>query len=101
MKITTNYCNYILTRSTGYLKEVCTHSLNPYVGCGYGNSSCGESCYVRFNPWINRGREWGKFVDVKMNASDVYLKTVKTERRWALGKGRPFSFKKSLLNNLL
>jgi len=91
MQITQTECTSILTRTSGYLKGVCSHSLNPYVGCGYGNSSCGKGCYVRFNQWLNRGREWGEFVDVKVNADDVYLNTVQAERRWAIQRGIPFS----------
>jgi DNA repair photolyase len=91
MEITETHCTSILTRASGYLKEVCSHSLNPYIGCGYGKSSCGEGCYVRFNQWLNRGREWGRFVDVKVNADEVYLSTVQTERRWAARRGTSFS----------
>ena len=91
MKITETECISILTRTSGYLKGVCSHSLNPYIGCGYGNSSCGEGCYVRFNQWLNRGREWGGFVDVKVNADEVYLNTAQVERRWAVQRGMPFS----------
>ncbi len=79
----------ILTRTTGYLKSVCSHSLNPYSGCGFGNSSCGQGCYVRFNNWVNRGREWGSFVDVKTN--DLYSKTVDKEKSWAHRQLMPFS----------
>jgi DNA repair photolyase len=79
----------ILTRTTGYLKSVCSHSLNPYSGCGFGNSSCGQGCYVRFNTWVNRGREWGSFVDVKTN--DLYSKTVDKEKSWAHRQSMPFS----------
>ena len=91
MEIRETYCTSILTRTSGYLREVCSHSLNPYVGCGYGNSSCGEGCYVRFNQWLLRGRQWGSFVDVKVNADKVYYKTVQAERRWAARRGVPFS----------
>ena len=91
MKITETLCSSILNRTSGYLMEVCSHSLNPYIGCGYGNSSCGEGCYVQFNQWLLRGREWGSFVDVKINADKVYCKTVQAERRWAERKGVPFS----------
>ncbi len=73
----------LLTRVSGYLKGVCSHSLNPYGGCGYGLSSCGEGCYVRFNPWLTRGREWGKFVDVKINADELYLQSAEKEKNWA------------------
>jgi len=91
MEIRETSCNSILTRASGYLRGVCSHSLNPYVGCGYGNSSCGEGCYVRFNQWLLRGRQWGSFVDVKVNADKVYYKTVQAERRWAARRGVPFS----------
>ena len=91
MEITKTYCTSILTRTSGYLREVCSHSLNPYAGCGYGNSSCGEGCYVRFNQWLLRGRQWGSFVDVKVNADKIYYKTVQAERLWAARRGIPFS----------
>jgi len=91
MEITKTYCTSILTRTSGYLREVCSHSLNPYIGCGYGNSSCGEGCYVQFNQWLLRGRKWGDFVDVKINADKVYYKTAQAERRWAVRRGVPFS----------
>jgi DNA repair photolyase len=81
----------ILTRVGGYLKGVCSHSLNPYVGCGFGRSSCGDACYVRFNPWLGKGRSWGGYVDVKVNAAERYLATADAERRWARKGGRRFS----------
>jgi hypothetical protein len=34
----------ILTRATGYLRTVCSHSLQPYRGCTFGNSLCGVGC---------------------------------------------------------
>ena len=81
----------LLTRVSGYLKGVCSHSLNPYGGCGYGLSSCGEGCYVRFNPWLTRGREWGKFVDVKNNADELYLQSAEKEKNWAHKRSIPFA----------
>lgn len=91
MQITQVECRSILTRATGYLKTVCSHSLNPYTGCGLGKSACGAACYVRFNPWLTRGREWGGFLDVKINAAEVYLRTAGTERQWAHKRSQPFS----------
>ncbi len=90
MEITSLECRSILTRATGYLKGVCSHSLNPYVGCGLGRSACGEACYVRFNAWLTKGREWGRFVDVKRNAAEVYARTVEREKQWARGRGTSF-----------
>ena len=36
----------ILTRAGGYLRDVCSHSLQPYRGCSFGRSLCGVACYV-------------------------------------------------------
>ncbi len=81
----------LLTRSSGYLKGVCSHSLNPYSGCGFGLSSCGEGCYVRFNQWITQGRTWGEFVDVKINAAELYGQSAEKEKNWAHQKSLPFT----------
>ena len=81
----------LLTRSSGYLKSVCSHSLNPYSGCGFGLASCGESCYVRFNHWLTRGREWGKFVDVKKNAGELYIQSAEKEKIWSHKRSTPFT----------
>ncbi|MFQ5671823.1 MAG: radical SAM protein [Nitrospinales bacterium] len=91
MKITEVRCRSILTRAGGYLKPVVSHSLNPYVGCGFGRSACGVACYVRHNPWLSRGRVWGEFVDVKTNAAEVYLRTCGVEKSWAHKRSRPFA----------
>ena len=91
MEIDEIQCKSILTRAGGYLREVCSHSLNPYVGCGFGRSACGVGCYVRHNAWLTKGRDWGGFVDVKMNASEVYLQTCEVEKRWAHRRDQPFS----------
>jgi DNA repair photolyase len=84
-------CKSILTRTTGYLKGVCSHSANPYVGCGFGLSACGVGCYVRFNPWLTRGREWGRFVDVKVGSADAYRRDAQRERDWAIQRGLSFA----------
>ena len=81
----------ILTRTTGYLKNISSHSLNPYSGCGFGNSSCGKGCYARFNFWINKGRQWGTFVDIKENAADLYSQTASREKAWTKKQSQPFS----------
>ena len=81
----------ILTRTTGYLKNISSHSLNPYSGCGFGNSSCGQSGYVRFNSWINQGRQWGTFVEVKENGADLYSQTASREKAWTKKQSKPFS----------
>lgn len=91
MEITEVQCQSILTRVGGYLKPVCSHSLNPYVGCGFGRSACGVGCYVRHNAWLTKGRDWGSFVEVKINAPEIYLKTCKTEQRWVHRRNQPFA----------
>ncbi len=73
----------ILTRSSGYLKTVCSHSLQPYRGCSFGRSLCGVGCYVRHNPFVTRGLEWGSFLEVRENAAAAYLSLCDRERRWA------------------
>ena len=91
MEVTEIYCASILTRVGGYLKQVCSHSLNPYIGCGFGRSACGVGCYVRHNAWLTKGRDWGTFIEVKMNAPEVYLKTHDAEQRWAHRREQPFA----------
>lgn len=73
----------VLTRTTGYLRTVSSHSLQPYRGCTYGNSLCGVGCYVQHNGHILRGRPWGGFLEVRSNASESYLEHAPRERRWA------------------
>jgi len=59
----------ILTRTTGYLRTVTSHSLQPYRGCSYGNALCGVGCYVRHNGWVTRGEAWGSFLEARTNAA--------------------------------
>lgn len=73
----------ILTRTSGYLKTVCSHSLQPYCGCALGNSLCGVGCYVKHNVHLTRGRRWGSFVEARVNAPAVYRSQYAAEQRWA------------------
>ncbi|MFM1801180.1 MAG: hypothetical protein RJA81_532 [Planctomycetota bacterium] len=73
----------ILTRSSGYLQSVCSHSLQPYRGCGLGQSLCGVGCYARHQQFLVKGREWGRFLDYKPNAAEIYCKTFDAEKNWA------------------
>lgn len=54
--------------------------INPYVGCSFG---C-KYCYASFiGRWKHPGEEWGSFVDVKVNASEVLEKELlKLERKF-------------------
>jgi DNA repair photolyase len=73
----------ILSRAGGYLREVCSHSLQPYRGCPFGVTLCGVGCYVRHSIHLTRGRPWGTFLEVRTNAAEVYRATYDRERAWA------------------
>lgn len=73
----------ILTRTSGYLREVTSHSLQPYRGCSFGRSLCGVGCYVQHNGFVTRGAVWGSFLEARVNAAEVYREQVERERRWA------------------
>ena len=73
----------ILTRTTGFLKTVTSHSAQPYRGCSFGNALCGAGCYVQHNTYVTRGRPWGSFLEVRENAAASYCSSVERERRWA------------------
>jgi DNA repair photolyase len=81
----------ILTRATGYLKTVSSHSLQPYRGCAFGNSLCGVGCYVRHNRFLTRDAPWGSFLEARVNAADAYRAEVACERRWARSARGAFS----------
>lgn len=80
----------ILTRSSGYLRSVCSHSLQPYRGCSFGRSLCGVGCYVQHNPWVRRGLRWGEFLEVRTNAAEVYRTQFARERAWARRERKGF-----------
>jgi len=73
----------ILTRTTGYLRAVTSHSLQPYRGCSFGGALCGVGCYVRASPWVTRGEPWGGFLEARTNAAERYREQAPRERRWA------------------
>lgn len=83
MQVTTTTIARVLTRTSGFLHDVTSHSLQPYRGCSFGASLCGTGCYVRHNPWLLRGRAWGSFLEVRSNAAESYLACADAERRWA------------------
>lgn len=76
----------ILTRTSGFLSPVASHSLQPYRGCAYGKSLCGVGCYARHNGFVTRGREWGAFLEARLNAAEAYAAQYERERRWARGR---------------
>src|SRR3954454_8137461 len=81
----------ILTRASGFLETVCSHSLQPYRGCPFGASLCGVGCYVRHSPHVTRGRPWGSFLEVRTDASEASLSGSDPDRRWARGSRGGFS----------
>jgi DNA repair photolyase len=81
----------VLTRTSGFLQTVSSHSLQPYRGCALGNSQCGIPCYVQHNSYITRGEQWGSFVEVRTNAADAYAKQYARERAWARANCGRFS----------
>lgn len=47
--------------------------INPYVGCGH---NC-QYCYARFmKRFTNHLEEWGNFIDVKVNITEVLKKEI-------------------------
>jgi len=81
----------VLTRASGYLRGVCSHSLQPYRGCSFGRSLCGVGCYVQHSPWVTAGRAWGGFLEVRRNAAEAYAAQAARERRWARRERGAFS----------
>lgn len=91
IEITETAIKNVLTRTSGYLRTVTSHSLQPYRGCSYGNSLCGVGCYVRHNGHLLQGRPWGGFLEVRTNAADSYRANFEREARWARRGGGSFS----------
>ncbi len=83
MEIVLGRIRNVLTRTSGYLKTVTSHSLQPYRGCAFGRTLCGVGCYVQHNRQLLRGTPWGGFLEVRENAAESYLARVERERRWA------------------
>src|SRR4051812_21356845 len=62
-----------------------THTLSGYVGCGFGQTTCGLYCYAQFLPnWqfrqfpVDSPTAWGQAVQVKTNAAQILEKTLST-----------------------
>jgi DNA repair photolyase len=83
MRVTEARVRGILTRSSGFLRTVCSHSLQPWRGCSFGQALCGVGCYAQHNRWLARGEAWGSFLEARVNAAEVYLAEHATEARWA------------------
>ncbi len=85
MKISEIKAKSILSKS-----QVYDYALNPYVGCQH---DC-VYCYAKFMKRFTGHKEkWGKFVDVKVNASELLAYEVKrkrTGRVWISGVCDPY-----------
>jgi len=90
MTITEARISKILTRASGYLKPVTSHSLQPYRGCALGNSLCGVGCYVQHNFYLTKGEKWGSFVEGRINAAEAYRDEYESEKSWCRRRGHGF-----------
>ena len=90
VRVSTIEARSILTQTSGYLKTVSSHSLQPYVGCSFGQSLCGVGCYVQHNVFVTKGKPWGGFLVAKTNAGELYSAHADRERRWAHRRGGDF-----------
>jgi DNA repair photolyase len=67
----------ILTRTQGFLYGF-THTLNPYMGCAFGDGGCGIYCYVAESPiGLYAGKPWGQWLRAKANAADALRRDLK------------------------
>lgn len=61
----------VLTPASGFLYAF-THTLNPYMGCAFGDGGCGVYCYVAESPiGLYAGKPWGTWLRAKANAADA------------------------------
>lgn len=88
LTVTETTIQNVLTRTSGFLRTVTSHSLQPYCGCAFGNSLCGVACYVQHNGHLLRGRRWGSFLEARVNAAESYLANYDCEARWARQKSK-------------
>ncbi len=97
MEITQKEAKSILTpQHTGALAArpyPFTHALSGYVGCGFGQTTCGLYCYAQFLPnWSFSGftAPWGQAIRVKTNAAELLDKALCSMRPKARQKLRIF-----------
>lgn len=79
------YAKTILSKS-----KVFDYTINPYFGCQHGCTYC----YARFmKRFTGHKEEWGKFVDVKINAPTMLQREIKRKavgRIWISGMCDPY-----------
>ncbi len=81
----------VLTRTSGFLRDVTSHSLQPYRGCTFGKAACGVGYYVQHSLHILQGRTWGEFLEVRTNVADSYRENFARESKWARKSRGSFS----------
>ena len=93
------YAKSILSKS-----KVSDYTINPYVGCEHGCTYC----YARFmKRWTGHKEEWGRFVDVKINAIGLLQREIRKKRVgkvWISGvcdPYQPLEKKHELTRNIL
>ncbi len=57
----------VLSAAKGVIAGIYDYSLNPYIGCGFGCSYCFAANFVADE---RRRADWGKWVDIKIDAAD-------------------------------
>ncbi len=68
----------VLTPASGFLNAF-THTLNPYMGCAFGDGGCGVYCYVAESPiGLYAGRPWGQWLRAKANAAEALRRDLGT-----------------------
>lgn len=82
MEVNRVHAKTILTPTGGFLSSY-THTINPYHGCQLGSGLCGNYCYARAIVKSVKGesRTWGRYLDAKVNASDLYRRECTSIRR--------------------
>jgi len=79
------YAKTILSKS-----KVSDYTINPYIGCEHGCTYC----YARFmKRFTGHKEEWGRFVDVKINATSLLQGEIKKKRAgrvWISGTCDPY-----------
>src|SRR5438132_1563509 len=78
----------ILTPTGGFLASGYTHSLNPYLGCGFAGALCGTFCYAQHQQWITRGRPWGLY-GPKRDIRQAFQRDYDRIKRPKKGEPRP------------
>ena len=82
----------ILTKTSGFLGDGFTHTINVYSGCSFAGSVCGKYCYAQHNFWITKGRDW-RLYGVKCRVAEAYERDydrIKSPRRRSPGSLRIF-----------